>query len=120
MFSSSRRSPRHAGRIFVGVVLALLSVAIFSVLDARGAEAPVTPVAAAATLSAADSSHVVERRILDLASLGREAVRALTTMIAAVFEGWWQPVDAALDWIDGVRRGWTAVHRFPGTTAPRS
>ncbi len=55
-----------------------------------------------------------------VSSLGHQAVLALTTMMTAVFDGWWQPLDVALDWIDDVRRGWTATHRFPGTAAPRS
>jgi hypothetical protein len=119
MFSSSNRSSTRVGRVFVGVVLALLSMAIFAGLEAFGAERTVTRVTAAA-LTAADSAGT-EPQILGVVSrFGREAVRVLTTMITAVFEGWRQPVDAALDWVDGIRRGWTAVHRFPGAATPRS
>ena len=50
----------------------------------------------------------------------REAVRVLTTMMTAVFDGWRQPIDVALGWIDDVRREWTAVYRFFGAAAPRS
>lgn len=131
MFSSSNRSSKRVGRVFVGVVLALLSIAIFAGLEAWGAQGPVTPVAAA-TLTAADSAPVelvrqsrgaggAEPQVLDIvSSLEREAVRLLTTMITEVFEGWWQPVDAALDWVDGIRRGWSALHRFPEAAARRS
>lgn len=122
MFSSSDRSPKRVGRVFAGVVLALLSVAIFAGLEASCVQAPATPVAAAATMTAADAGRVVGEPQIHavVSSLGREAVRMLTAMITAVFEGWWQPVDVALDWLDGVRRGWIAVHRFPGAAAPRS
>lgn len=119
MLSSSNRSSTRVGRVVVGVVLALLSMAIFAGLEAWGAEGPATPVAA--TFTAADSGREArELPTLDLATLGREAVRVMTTMITVAFEGWWQPVDAALDWVDGLRRGWADVHRFPGTSAPRS
>ena len=122
MFSSSNRSPKCVSRVFVGVVLVLLNVAIFTGLEVAGVEAPATPVASAVTLSPADSGRVAgEPQILEVVStLGHQAVRMLTTVITAVFDGWWQPIDVALDWVDGIRRGWTAVHRFPGTAAPRS
>ena len=120
MYSNSNRSSTRVGRLFVGVVLALLSMAIFAGLEAWGAEGPATPVAAS-PLTAADSSRETgELHIFDIATLGREAVRVMTTMISAVFEGWRQPVDAALDWVDGIRRGWTAVGRFSGAATPRS
>ena len=119
MLSSSDRSSKR--RVFVGVVLVLLSMAIFAGLEAWGAEGPVTPVAAA-TLTATDSGRLAaKRQVVDVvSSLGLEAVRVLTDVITAVFEGWWEPVDAALDWVDGVRRGWSALHRLPGPAAPRS
>jgi hypothetical protein len=121
MYSSSSRSSTRVGRVFVGVVLALLSMAIFAGLEAWGAEGAATPVAAATLTAAASEGTVAELPILEAAaSLGLQAVRVLTTMISAVFDGWWQPIDVALDWMDDVRRGWTAVHRFPGTAAPRS
>ena len=114
MLSSSDRSSKR--RVFVGVVLVLLSMAIFAGLEAWGAEGPVTPVAAA-MLTAADTGRVAaEPQVLDVvSSLGLEAVRVLTDVIAAVFEGWWQPVDAALEWVDGVRRGWSALLPIPGS-----
>ena len=121
MYSSSSRSSTRVGRVFVGVVLALLSMAIFAGLEAWGAEGAATPVAAATLTAAASEGTVAEPPILEAAaSLGHQAVRVLTTMISAVFDGWWQSIDVALDWMDDVRRGWTAVHRFPGTAAPRS
>ena len=121
MFSSSNRSSKRVGRVFVGIVLALLTIAIFAGLEAWGAAGPATPVAAA-TLTAAEVRPATgELAILDaVSSLGHQAVRALTTMITAVFDGWWQPFDVALHWMDDVRRGWTAIHRFPGTAGPRS
>lgn len=121
MFSSSNRSSKRVGRVFVGIVLALLSIAIFAGLEAWGAAGPATPVAAA-TLTAADLGPATgEPAIVDaLSSLGHQAVRVLTTMITAVFDGWWQPFDVAINWMDDVRRGWTAVYRFPGMAAPRS
>ena len=121
MFSSSKRSSKRVGRVFVGIVLALLSIAIFAGLEAWGAAGPATPVAAA-TLTAADLGRAAgEPPILEAAaSLGREAVRVLTTMITAVFDGWRQPIDATLGWLDDVRREWTAVYRFTGAAAPRS
>jgi hypothetical protein len=121
MFSSSNRSSKRVGRVFVGIVLALLSIAIFAGLEAWGAAGLATPVAAA-TLTAADLGRGAGAPpSLDaVSSLGRQAVRVLTTLITAVFDGWWQPFDVALDWMDDVRRGWTAIHRFPGTAAPRS
>lgn len=121
MFSSSNRSSKRVGRVFVGIVLALLSIAIFAGLEAWGAAGPVAPVAAA-TLTVADApGRVAHPPILDaVSSLGHQAVQALATMISAVFDGWRQPFDVALDWMDDVRRGWTAIYRFPGTAAPRS
>jgi hypothetical protein len=121
MYSSSSRSSTRVGRVFVGVVLALLSMAIFAGLEAWGAGGAATPVAAATLTATGSVVEVAEPPILDAAAtLGRQAVQLLTTMISAVFDGWWQPIDVALDWMDDVRRGWTAVHRFPGTAAPRS
>src|SRR5687767_698728 len=120
MVSSSSRSSTRVGRVFVGVVLALLSMAIFAGLEAWGAEGAATPVAAATLTAAASGGAVAEPPMLDAAALGHQAVRVLATMISAVFDGWWGPIDVALDWMDDVRRGWTAVHRFPGTAAPRS
>ena len=120
MVSKSKRSPTHVGRVVVGVVLALLSMAIFAGLEAWGAEGPATPVAAAALTAADSGSERGALHTFDLATLGREAVKVMASMITAVFEGWLQPVDATLDWVDGIRRGWTAVHRFPGPDAPRS
>ena len=119
MFSKSKRSSTRVGRVVVGIVLALLSMAIFAGLEAWGAEGPATPVAAAA-LTAADGSDRGALHTFDLATLGRAAVRVMASMITAVFDGWFQPVDATLDWVDGIRRGWTASHRFPGAAAPRS
>lgn len=121
MFSSSNRSSMRVGRVFIGVVLVLLSMAIFAGLEAWGAEGPATPVAAA-TLTAADSAAAaVEFEALEVvARVGRDAVRVLTTMMTVVFEGWRHPVDSALDWVDGIRRGWAAVHRLPGPDAPGS
>lgn len=124
MFSSSNRSSKRVGRVFVGIVLALLSIGIFAGLEAwaagtadvgRALSGPPTFV------TAADLGRAAEPPMLDaVSSLGRQAVRVLTTMITAVFDGWWQPFDVALDWMDDVRREWTAIHRFPGTAAPRS
>ena len=120
MFSSSRRSSTRVGRVVAGVVLALLSMAIFAGLEAWGAEGAATPVAAASLTAADLDREVAALHTFDLATLGRETVRVVATMMSAVFDGWRQPVDATLDWVDGIRRGWTAVHRFPGAVAPRS
>lgn len=125
MFSSSNRSSKRVGRVFVGIVLALLSIGIFAGLEAWGGAGTGDvgrALSGPPTLrTAADSGRAPEAPMLDaVSSLGRRAVRVLTTMITAVFDGWWQPFDDALDWIDDVRRGWTAIHRFPGTAAPRS
>lgn len=121
MFSSSGRSSKRFGRVFVGIVLALLTIAIFAGLEAWGAAGPATPVAAA-TLTAADLGRAAgEPPILEAAaSLGHEAVQMLTAMFTAVFDAWKQPIDAALGWLDDVRRGWTAVYRFTGSAVPRS
>ena len=125
MFSSSNRSSKRVGRVFVGIVLALLSIAIFAGLEASGA-AGTGDVGRALSgpptlLTAVDLGRAAKPPMLDaVSSLGHQAVRVLTTMISAVFDGWWQPFDVALDWMDDVRRGWTAIHRFPGTAAPRS
>ena len=126
MVSSTTRSSKRVGRVFVGIILALLTIAIFAGLEAWGAVGPAevgrAPSGPPIILTAADTGPTTEEPlILDAAaSLGREAVRVLTTMITAVFDGWWQPIDVALDWIDDVRRGWTSIHRFPGSAAPRS
>jgi hypothetical protein len=124
MLSSTNRSSTRVGRVFVGVVLALLSIAIFAGLEAWGAgPADVGRALSGPStmLTAADSGREAgELHTLDLAALGREAVRVMTTMIAAVFERWRQPLDAVFDWVDGIHRGWTAVHRFPRAVAPRS
>lgn len=106
MLSSSNRSSTRVGRVFVGVVLALLSIAIFAGLEAWGAGPADVGQALSGppTILTAAAQEGPEPQVLDVvSSLGREAVRVLTTMIAAVFEGWWWPVDAALDWVDGVR-----------------
>jgi hypothetical protein len=126
MFSRSNRSSKRVGRVFVGIVLALLSIGIFAGLEAWGAagtgdvgralSGPLTTVTAVDSGRAAGQPLGVDA----VSSLGHQAVRVLTTMITAVFDGWWQPIDVALDWMDDIRRGWTAIHRFPGTAAPRS
>jgi hypothetical protein len=123
MFSSSDRSPKRVGRVFLGVVLALLAMAIFAILDARGVEATAASAVAAgpATLTENSSGRLTAPEIFEaLSSLGREAARVLTTMITAVFSAWWQPMDGALDWMDGARRELSAVHRFFGTRVPAS
>ena len=124
MFSSSNRSSKRVGRVFVGIVLALLSIGIFAGLEAWGAGTGDVGQALSGPptlLTAADLGRAPEAPMLDaVSSLGHQAVRVLTTMITAVFDGWWQPFDVAIDWMDDVRRGWTAIHRFPGTAAPRS
>ena len=125
MFSSSNRSSTRVGRVFVGIVLALLSIGIFAGLEAWGAAgtAEVGPALSGppTLLTAADLGRAAEPPMLDaVSSLGRRAVQVLTTMIKAVFDWWWQPFDVALDWMDDVRRGWTAIDRFPGAAAPRS
>src|SRR5688572_7401929 len=126
MFSSSNRSSTRVGRVFVGIVLALLSIAIFAGLEASGAARPGDVGRALSgpltIVTAADSGRAAGQplNVDAVSSLGHQAVRVLTTMISAVFDGWWQPFDVALDWMDDVRRGWTAIHRFPGTAAPRS
>ena len=120
MFSKSKRSSTRVGRVVVGVVLALLSMAIFAGLEAWGAEGAAPPVAAVPLTAADPGREFGASHTFDLATLGRETVRVVATMISAVFDGWRQPVDATLEWVDGIRRGWTAVHRFPGAVAARS
>ena len=126
MFSSSNRSSKRVGRVFVGIVLALLSIGIFAGLEAWAA-AGTTDVGRALSgpptlLTAADLGRAAgEPPLLEAAAgLGREAVQMLTAMFTAVLDGWRQPIDAALGWMDDVRREWTAVYRFPGSAVPRS
>jgi hypothetical protein len=124
MFSTSRRSSKR--RVLVGIVLALLAVVIFAGLEAWGGTGPADVGRALSgpptILTAADLGRAAgEPPILEAAaSLGREAVRVLTTMITTVFDGWRQPIDVALSWMDDIRREWSAVYRFPGAAAPRS
>jgi hypothetical protein len=121
MSSSSSRSSQRVRRIPAVILVVVLGAVMFAAFDRPQTDASVTAMAASQTVVGGGSGAAGEPLIHDIvATLGREAVRVLTTMLAAVFEGWWQPVDGALDWIDGVRRGWAAVHRFPATGAPRS
>jgi hypothetical protein len=121
MLSSSSRSSQRVRGILAVVLVVVLGAVMFAAFDRPQADASVRSMAASRTAVAGGSVSAGEPVIQDIvASVGREAVRVLTTMLTAVFEGWWQPVDGTLDWINGIRRGWAAVYRFPAPGAPRS